>query len=77
MAQTADARGADEAAVLAIYQKTLDAWNAGDGFAFAGPMAIDADFIAFDGTRFKGRDEIGATIHCSRRTCAAHGSSGA
>ena len=59
MAQTANAHGADEAAILAIYQKTLDAWNAGDGLAFAGPMAIDAEFIAFDGTRFKGRDEIG------------------
>lgn len=33
-------------------------WNAGSGEAFAAPFAEDADFIAFDGTRFRGRDEI-------------------
>jgi uncharacterized protein (TIGR02246 family) len=60
MTATADTRQADETAIRAMYQQTLEAWNAGDGFAFAGPMALDADFIAFDGTRFTGRDEVGA-----------------
>ena len=52
-------RSAHESAIRGLYQRTLDAWNRGDGFAFAEPMAEDADFVAFDGTRFKGRRAIG------------------
>jgi uncharacterized protein (TIGR02246 family) len=52
-------RSVEESAIRTLYQRTLDAWNQGDGFAFAEPMAEDADFIAFDGTHFKGRRAIG------------------
>jgi uncharacterized protein (TIGR02246 family) len=53
---------ADEAAIRAILQRMADAWNTGDGVAFAAPFAEDADFIAFEGTHLKGRQEI-ASFH--------------
>jgi uncharacterized protein (TIGR02246 family) len=49
---------ADEAAVRALYQQLMDGWNAGSGAAFAAPFAEDGDLVAFDGTHFKGRQEI-------------------
>jgi uncharacterized protein (TIGR02246 family) len=51
---------ADEAAIRAILQQMADAWNTGDGVAFAAPFAEDADFIAFEGTHLRGRQEITA-----------------
>jgi uncharacterized protein (TIGR02246 family) len=51
---------ADEAAIRAILAQMADAWNTGDGVAFAAPFAEDADFIAFEGTHLKGREEIAA-----------------
>ena len=33
-------------------------WNQGSGEAFAAPFAEDADFVAFDGERFRGREDI-------------------
>jgi uncharacterized protein (TIGR02246 family) len=49
---------ADEEAIEAIHQRMIDAWNTGDGGAFAAPFTEDADFIAFEGTHLKGRHEI-------------------
>ena len=40
----------------------MDGWNSGDGNAFAAAFAEDADFVAFDGTQFKGRQQI-ASFH--------------
>src|SRR5262245_55824779 len=40
----------------------MNGWNKGSGEAFAAPFAEDADFVAFDGTRFKDRHEI-ASFH--------------
>jgi len=51
-------QASDEAAVRALYQQMMDAWNVGSGEAFAAPFAEDGDLIAFDGTHFKGRQEI-------------------
>jgi uncharacterized protein (TIGR02246 family) len=51
---------ADEAAIRAIPQQMADAWNTGDGVAFAAPFAADADFVAFEATHLKGRQEIAA-----------------
>jgi uncharacterized protein (TIGR02246 family) len=48
----------DEAAIRSLYQQMLEGWNKGSGEAFAAPFTEEADFIAFDGTRFKGRQEI-------------------
>jgi uncharacterized protein (TIGR02246 family) len=53
---------ADEKAVRAIHQQMIDAWNTGDGGAFAAPFTVDADFVAFEGTRLKGRHDI-ASFH--------------
>jgi uncharacterized protein (TIGR02246 family) len=58
----AGASPADEAAVRALFQQLLDGWNRGSGDDFAAPFAEDADFVAFDGTHFKGRREI-AAVH--------------
>ncbi|HXV84302.1 MAG TPA: SgcJ/EcaC family oxidoreductase [Candidatus Binatia bacterium] len=38
----------------------MDGWNKGSGEAFAAPFAEDGHLVGFDGTHFKGRDEIAA-----------------
>jgi uncharacterized protein (TIGR02246 family) len=53
---------ADEAAVRGLYQQLTDGWNQGSGAAFAAAFTEDGDLVAFDGTHFKGRQEI-ATFH--------------
>ena len=52
----------DEAAIRALYQQMIDGWNAGNGDDFAAPYTDDSDFIGFDGTYMKGRQEI-ASFH--------------
>jgi uncharacterized protein (TIGR02246 family) len=49
---------ADEAAVRDLYQELMDGWNRGSGDAFATAFTDDGDLVAFDGTHFKGREEI-------------------
>lgn len=51
-------RPGDAEQVRRLYLAVMDGWNAGDAKAFAAPFADEADFIAFDGSRFHGRDEI-------------------
>jgi uncharacterized protein (TIGR02246 family) len=46
--------------ILAMYREIIDGWNAGSGEAFVAPFSENADFVAFDGTRFKGRAVIAA-----------------
>jgi uncharacterized protein (TIGR02246 family) len=48
----------DEAAVRALYQQLMDGWNQGSGAAFAAVFTEDGDLVGFDGTHFKGRQEI-------------------
>jgi uncharacterized protein (TIGR02246 family) len=48
----------DENAIRAIHQRMIDAWNTGNGAAFAAPFTEDADFVAFEGTHLIGRQEI-------------------
>jgi hypothetical protein len=38
--------------------RAMDGWNLGSGEAFAAPFADDSDFIAFDGERFRGCEEL-------------------
>jgi uncharacterized protein (TIGR02246 family) len=52
------ANHADEAAVRALYQELMDGWNRGSGDTFAAVFTEDGDLVAFDGTHFKGREEI-------------------
>jgi uncharacterized protein (TIGR02246 family) len=49
---------ADEAALRALYQQLMDAWNQGSGDAFTAVFTEDGDLVGFDGTHFKGRREI-------------------
>jgi uncharacterized protein (TIGR02246 family) len=60
--QTPPNHTADEDAIRAIPQRMIDAWNKGSGEAFAAPFTEDADFVAFEGTHLKGRQEI-ASFH--------------
>jgi uncharacterized protein (TIGR02246 family) len=49
---------ADEVAVRAVYQQFMDGWNQGSGAALAAVFTEDGDLVGFDGTHFKGRQEI-------------------
>jgi uncharacterized protein (TIGR02246 family) len=49
---------ADEAAVRALNQEVMNGWNQGSGDAFAAAFTEDGDLVGFDGTHFKGRQEI-------------------
>jgi len=42
----------------ALYVAMMEGWNRGSAEAFAAPFAEEADFVAFDGTRFRRRDEL-------------------
>ena len=48
----------DEDEIRGLYTQAMEGWNRGSGEAFAAPFAADCDFIAFDGVRFRGRDEL-------------------
>jgi uncharacterized protein (TIGR02246 family) len=56
--QTLSSADADQASICAIYQQLMDGWNAGSGDAFASPFEEDGDLVGFDGTHFRGRQEI-------------------
>ena len=56
--ETAANHYAEEATVRALYQQLMDGWNQGSGDAFAAVFTEDGDLIGFDGTHFKGRQEI-------------------
>jgi uncharacterized protein (TIGR02246 family) len=45
--QTRASNPADEDAIRAIHQRMIDAWNAGDGAAFAAPFTDGADFVVW------------------------------
>jgi len=49
---------ADAGALRALYIAMMDGWNCGSAEAFAAPFDDDLEFIAFDGTRFRGREEL-------------------
>jgi uncharacterized protein (TIGR02246 family) len=49
---------AEEQAVRDLYTELMDGWNCGSGEDFAAVFTEDGDLVAFDGTHFKGREEI-------------------
>lgn len=51
----------DEAQILALFDDLLDDWGRGDGEAYGSRFTEDADYVAFDGTRTRGRAEISAS----------------
>ncbi|MHB1423271.1 MAG: SgcJ/EcaC family oxidoreductase [Gemmataceae bacterium] len=48
----------DDTAIRACLEQLATAWERGDADAFAAAFTEDADYIAFDGTHWKGRREI-------------------
>lgn len=48
----------DEVAVRALYTQLMEGWNKSSGEAFSAPFTEDGHLVAFDGTHFRGRDEI-------------------
>lgn len=48
----------DKAAIEEIVKSIQQAWNAGDGKAFAAPFAEDADYVVVNGMHVKGRAAI-------------------
>jgi uncharacterized protein (TIGR02246 family) len=48
----------DVEAVRALYRQLMDGWNKGSALEFAAPFADEFDFIAFDGVRFRRREEL-------------------
>jgi uncharacterized protein (TIGR02246 family) len=52
------AHSTDETAIRDLYQQLLDAWGRGDGQAYAAQFTEDADYVAFEGSHTKGRQEI-------------------
>jgi uncharacterized protein (TIGR02246 family) len=55
------ARNPDEAAIRELFGLLLDDWGRGDGEAYGSRFTDDADYVAFDGTRTTGRQEISAS----------------
>jgi uncharacterized protein (TIGR02246 family) len=51
----------DEAKIRALFEDLLDDWGRGDGEAYGSRFTEDADYVAFDGTRTRGRQEISAS----------------
>jgi uncharacterized protein (TIGR02246 family) len=51
----------DEAKILALFEDLLEDWGRGDGEAYGFRFTDDADYVAFDGTRTRGRVEIAAS----------------
>jgi uncharacterized protein (TIGR02246 family) len=56
------ARTEDEKAIYNLFQALLDAWNKGDGTTYGACFTENADYIVFDGSHLKGRQQI-ATAH--------------
>ena len=48
----------DEAKIRVLFEDLLDDWGRGDGESYESQFTEDADYVAFDGTRTRGRTEI-------------------
>jgi uncharacterized protein (TIGR02246 family) len=59
--RTIGARNPDEAAIRELFGLLLDDWGRGDGEAYGSRFTEDAEYVAFDGTRTRGRREISAS----------------
>ncbi|HSK81902.1 MAG TPA: SgcJ/EcaC family oxidoreductase [Rubrobacter sp.] len=59
--RTIGARNPDEVAIRELFGLLLDDWGRGDGEAYGSRFTEDAEYVAFDGTRTRGRREIAAS----------------
>lgn len=64
MSESIASKPSDEDAIRGLYQQMIDGWNRGNGTDLAAPFDENCDFIVFDGTHLKDRQEI-ATCHQS------------
>lgn|SRR5579875_1070426 len=62
MIDTTNDRSADENALHDLFQQLQEAWNQGDGHAYAAFFTEDADYINVTGAYLKGQQAI-ATVH--------------
>jgi uncharacterized protein (TIGR02246 family) len=62
-AAAAPAREAAEAPVRALFARMAEAWDANDADAYAALFTEDSDYVAFDGTRQRGRAQNAASHH--------------
>lgn len=44
-------------AFIGLAERLSTAWNAGDGTAYGAHFTVDCDYVAFDGTHLKGREQ--------------------
>lgn len=52
---------ADERAIRELFEKLLEDWARGDGEAYGSRFTEDADYVAFDGSHTRGREEISSS----------------
>lgn len=52
---------ADERAIRDLFRHLLDDWGRGDGDAYGSRFTEDAEYVAFDGSRTRGRNDIAAS----------------
>jgi uncharacterized protein (TIGR02246 family) len=58
----------DRSDVIDLMQGMTESWNAGDGAAYGELFTEDCDYVAFDGTHLKGREQNRVIIRrCSKR----------
>jgi uncharacterized protein (TIGR02246 family) len=56
------ASASEEAPVMALYRRLLDAWNARDASAYAACFEDEGHVIGFDGSTMDGRAQIDSTL---------------
>jgi uncharacterized protein (TIGR02246 family) len=61
------AQSPDETSIREILRVQTEAWNRGDGIAWAKEFTDDCDFVNMRGDTLHGRGEIGATVVASLR----------
>ena len=59
--EAAAGNSTDEAAVRDLFRRLLDDWGRGDGEAYGSRFTEDADYVAFDGSHTRGREEISSS----------------
>ena len=59
--QNTAASSADRAAIRELFQQLLEDWGQEDGEAYGSRFTEDADYVAFDGSHTKGRQEISSS----------------
>ena len=59
--EAAAGNSTDEAAVRDLFRRLLDDWGRGDGEAYGSRFTDDADYVAFDGSHTRGREEISSS----------------